>query len=178
MFFVPDVAVGAVTAALIAGTVSFLGLIISKEQKTSEFRQAWIDALRSDISAVIAHINAIHGAGAANLGSPADQWKVVRPDFVGVNEAVARIKLRLNPTEPSAKAVLDAIESLEYLVAPESPMDYKEINEMEDELVRQARVLLKDEWRRVKEGELTYRVFKYFALAVMILSVSILIFGC
>lgn len=31
--------------------MALLGLIISKEQKVSEFRQQWIDALREDIAA-------------------------------------------------------------------------------------------------------------------------------
>jgi hypothetical protein len=60
MVGVPDAAIGATVAALIAGTVSLLGLIISKEQKTSEFRHAWIDALRSDLTAFLTQINAIH----------------------------------------------------------------------------------------------------------------------
>lgn len=47
-----DLSVGAVGAAMIAAFVSFLGLIIGKEQKTSEFRQAWIDALRSELGFV------------------------------------------------------------------------------------------------------------------------------
>lgn len=52
MIAIPPVAIGAIGAALIAATVSLLGLIISKEQKTSEFRQAWIDALRSDLGSL------------------------------------------------------------------------------------------------------------------------------
>jgi hypothetical protein len=46
--------------AMIAGAFSLLGLVISKEQKVSEFRQTWIDALREDISELIAHANLIH----------------------------------------------------------------------------------------------------------------------
>lgn len=46
-------AVGAVLAATIAGGMSFLGSVFSKDQKTSEFRQAWIDGLRSEISQLI-----------------------------------------------------------------------------------------------------------------------------
>jgi hypothetical protein len=112
MLGLPDIAVGAVSAALIAGLVSLLGLIVSKEQKVSEFRQAWIDALRSELSSLIAHANAIHGAEMANYQSPSEVWKVVRPDFVGINEAAARIRLRLNPKESEASAVLSQIEAL------------------------------------------------------------------
>jgi hypothetical protein len=46
-----------VIAAMIAGfvalagsAVTYIGLLISKESKTSEFRQEWIDALRNDIA--------------------------------------------------------------------------------------------------------------------------------
>lgn len=40
-----SISIGAVGAAIIAGFFSIVSLIIGKEQKTSEFRQAWIDAL-------------------------------------------------------------------------------------------------------------------------------------
>lgn len=53
MFGLPDQAVGATIAAIVAALVALLGLIISKEQKVSEFRQQWIDALRADIAATI-----------------------------------------------------------------------------------------------------------------------------
>ena len=47
-------AVATIAAALVAGLVSFIVTVLSKEQKTSEFRQAWIDALRSDIADFVA----------------------------------------------------------------------------------------------------------------------------
>jgi hypothetical protein len=39
-----------IIVSLIAVIFSFIGLIITKEQKTSEFRQKWIDEIRSDIA--------------------------------------------------------------------------------------------------------------------------------
>jgi hypothetical protein len=38
----------AIVVAIIAGAFSFLGLVLSKEQKISELREAWIDGLRAD----------------------------------------------------------------------------------------------------------------------------------
>jgi hypothetical protein len=55
MFGLPNEIAGAIIAAFIAGLIALLGLIISKEQTISWFRQAWIDALREDIAAVITH---------------------------------------------------------------------------------------------------------------------------
>lgn len=175
MLGIPDIAIGAIAAALIAGLVSLLGLIISKEQKTSEFRQAWIDALRTELSAVIAHTNAIHGANAANFGALAELWKDVRDDYVGINEATASIRLRLNPKEPAAQAVLARIEELEAHLAPGQRIHHDQINALEKRLVVEAQVLLKDEWNRVRAGEPTYKVARFAALAVSVACIVALI---
>ena len=50
------VAVGAIIAALIAGAFSYFNLVSSKEAKVSEFRQEWINALRSEISMYVSCI--------------------------------------------------------------------------------------------------------------------------
>jgi hypothetical protein len=167
MLGLPDIAVGAVSAALIAGLVSLLGLIVSKEQKVSEFRQAWIDALRAELSSLIAHANAIHGANMAGFANSSEAWKVVRADFVGINEAAARIRLRLNSKESEAVAVLSQLERLEQLLAPETTkIDYLQLNTAEKELVSVAQVVLKQEWLRVRRGEQVFRVARFAALCV------------
>ena len=56
---IPDVAIGAVTAALIGAIISLVGLIVAKESKVSEFRQSWIDALRSELSAFLTNANSV-----------------------------------------------------------------------------------------------------------------------
>lgn len=55
MFGLPKEIAGTIIAAIIAAVISLLGLLISKENKVSEFRQAWIDALREEIAEVITH---------------------------------------------------------------------------------------------------------------------------
>jgi hypothetical protein len=44
MFGLPKEIAGTLVAAAIAAFISLVGLIITKESKVSEFRQAWIDA--------------------------------------------------------------------------------------------------------------------------------------
>ena len=46
-------------AALITALIVFVNLIVSKEQKTSEFRQAWIDGLRTDLSVFFSSARAL-----------------------------------------------------------------------------------------------------------------------
>jgi hypothetical protein len=69
---VPDAAIGAIAAALIAGLLTFLGLIVAKENKTSEFRQAWIDSLRLDFAKLISNARAIRGAVAVGFPEKSD----------------------------------------------------------------------------------------------------------
>src|SRR5579864_3724332 len=99
MFGLPKEIAGTIIAAFIAAVISLVGLLISKENKVSEFRQAWIDALREEIASVITHAHAIHGAYLAKFPSNPEIWRNMREDFVKINEAWAKIKLRLNPDE-------------------------------------------------------------------------------
>lgn len=82
---------------------------ISKEQKVSEFRQQWIDALREDIAAAIRYGHSIlRSSRKWEENSP--EWEsVYREDFAGVTEATARIRLRLNPKEKESIALIAAI---------------------------------------------------------------------
>lgn len=166
---IPDVAFGAVVASLIAGLVSLLGLIISKEQKTSEFRQTWIDSLRAEISALISHANAIHGAFIAKSPEegPSSVWKNVREDFVGINQATASIRLRLNGKERPSQAILKTIEDIEKLFKPGTLPDITKLNGIEKRLVNEVNFVLKAEWGRVKEGEPVFQFAKYLAFAVV-----------
>lgn len=173
MSSLPNPILGAVIAACVTALVSLLGLVISKEQKTSEFRQAWIDALRADISAVIAHTCTIHGATAANFDSPTKQWEVVRQDYMGINMAGAAIRLRLNPNEKESIAVLKSLEQLEAHINP-GELNSKVLQAIHNQLVADAQLLLKKEWLRVRSGELFFRTLKYILVAVIAVGIIFL----
>ena len=177
MIVLPDIAVGAIGAALIAGVISLLGLVISKEQKVSDFRQAWIDALRSDIASLISHVNAIHGAIQAGFGGPGQMWQHAREDFIGANSATANIRLRLNPSEEQCKEVLRLVSELERELAVGRMPDHARLDAVEHELVASAQVLLKAEWMRVRKGEFVYRVAKAVATFAMLAGVVLLVYA-
>jgi len=157
MFGLPKEIAGTMIAAVIAAVISLLGLIISKESKVSEFRQAWIDALRAEIAAVITHAHAIHGAYLAKFQDNSTLWQNVRLDFVGLNEAWAKIRLRLNPKELSSIAILQALEEHEGLFPKGGTPDFTKLGLADHKLLEAANVVLKEEWQRVKRGELVYR---------------------
>lgn len=115
-----DISIGAVGAALIAGVVSLLGLIISKEQKTSEFRQAWVDALRSEITAYLTSFNAIADAVGVTYKDQAEKVKALAPLYSQLNQASFAITLRVNPDENRSKAVLACMKRFQQLTADDS----------------------------------------------------------
>ena len=172
---IPDIAIGSIVAATIAALISLLGLIVSKEQKTSEFRQAWIDALRSEFAELIAHTNGIHGVAMAGYVTPKETWEAAREHFVGVNLATAHVRLRLNPSEPNSQAVLKEIEKLERHLNP-GRLNADELNAIEKDLVAAAHILLKNEWVRVRAGEITFRVTKWLAALLVVSGVAFLAF--
>lgn len=164
---IPTIAVGAIVAAVVGGIITLLGLIISKEQKTSEFRQAWIDALRGEIASYITSVNAIVDAIAVDYDGHAKKVEALSPLYAAMNTATFNIMLRLNPDETLSKRVLDSMAALHALMSDESKLTSTSIRSSEANLLAASQLLLKSEWRRVKGGELTFKFTKIFASIVV-----------
>lgn len=164
-------AASAALTAWIAGAFSLLGLLTSKEQKVSEFRQAWIDALRLDIALLVAHAHQIYAY--VVMHRPIDIqrfWNETRDDYLALNGASTRIKLRVNHEEPESKLILCSMDKMEALFGNlpngENTLTIEKISKIVDDLERDAPPLLKKEWRRVKSGELIYRIAKWLSVVI------------
>jgi len=137
--------------AFIAAVISLLGLLISKENKVSEFRQAWIDALREEIATVITHAHAVHGAYLAKFSPESEMWKNVRDDFVKMNEAWAKIKLRLNPDEVRSQAILAALQKHEGIfLENNTPPEFSKLRDADRKLLKSTQDVLKVSWFSLK----------------------------
>ena len=168
-------AASAALAAWIAGAFSLLGLLTSKEQKVSEFRQAWIDALRLDIALLVAHAHQIYAY--VVMHRPVDLqrfWQDTRDDYLALNGASTRIKLRVNHKEPESKLILCSMEKMEALFSDlpngAQTLTIEKITKIVDDLERDAPPLLKKEWRRVKSGELVYRTAKWLSAVIFLVT--------
>ena len=144
--------------AIVAGTVSLLGLIISKESKISEFRQQWIDELRRDIASLIGHALNIHSSDA---GEP------IAESIQNANKLTARIELRLKIGEEAGEAVISKLQALRKLIHSEAKFEV--ISSATDDLTSVSRILLKGEWERVKQGEPVYRWTLRLTIVALIL---------
>ena len=154
--------------AMLAAIVSLLGLVISKEVKVSEFRQAWIDSLRDDVAALIAHAYTAESAFhlAEKESDPIKKWELSHPTYHLLNEAIARIKLRLNPLE--SDPILDAIERLEHALTPSGSAPKRgTIPAIDSTLIMETQKVLKGAWLVVREGEHFYRVARKGAIALI-----------
>lgn len=160
---------GPITAACIAAVVSFLALVISKENKTSEFRQAWIDGFRQDLSQFAANLRRLEAEPTyvdwklLNTSKPMEAYldaaneRALRPDFFAENrlrllQSRYAIRLRLNPVETNGIVLLAQVDK-----ALEAYYSSADVEVELESLMNLAQAFLKKEWERVKKGEQVFR---------------------
>ncbi|RMA63083.1 hypothetical protein C8C96_4160 [Acidovorax sp. 100] len=177
LLHLPEAAIGSIAAAVIGAFFAFIGLVIAKESKVSEFRQAWIDELRTEIALVIAALNNLRGISVVQIPSQLEAFKLTESFFMEANKASSAIKLRLNPNEERCKEVLRLLNNLESLHMKGFPIDIQACRKCEDDLLAASQLLLKAEWRRVRTGERVFNVAKWSGLAVSIALVVLLLFS-
>ncbi len=170
-FTLPDVALGAVVAALVAAFVSLAGLIISKEQKTSEFRQAWIDALRGESALLVAQFLK-HSDARAFGGHPTSEQPAAAA--LSYRASAAAVRLRLNVEELPSKEVFKRLDDMDRLIAT-GDFDQLKSADAADGFVASVQPILKTEWDRVKRGEFWFRSAKLAFGLLIAAAISLLI---
>ena len=182
------IAFGAILAAVIAGSFSFLNLITSKEQKVSEFRQNWIDALRSSISEYISslsYISILYKHYSEKQEENKDKFEMakgIEEIYAKVNKSYNDIIFRVNDkeTDEKGKDLNDAfLAALKTTSEHFSKAKYMESFKSCDAVRDATKPLLKYEWERVKNGEPAYKNAKRISAIVLVtgLFIAILDFG-
>jgi hypothetical protein len=162
-------AIATVIAALIAGAISFVNLTLTKEQKTSEFRQAWIDALREDLATFFASTRTFSRATQEQQilearGGPEAPFAMSKEKIGDLRYQVAetryRIQLRLNPKEAEHTELLRLMTLA--LAKQQEVLNGAGATDAALQAVENAAAyapqILKAEWERVKKGELPFRL--------------------
>ena len=186
--------------AFFAGVVSVLSLVIAKDLRVSDFRQAWIDALRGEIATLIARVNAINerrlsiaqraakagmaveaevGAKAATKGEEgaADDYERDHADVLRLEEALATIELRMNPTEEEAMPLLKQAQAVVGMVRLDKAVCRQKLQSAEKLLLEESKTYLKTEWERVKKGEPRYRCAVWMSVLIGLIGVATLALG-
>ncbi|WP_267433572.1 hypothetical protein [Sphingomonas sp. GM_Shp_1] len=152
--------------ALTIGTVTALltgiNLVVSKENKVSEFRQDWINEQRKDLAAALAAAQAYRGAK--------DDKRVEQ--LLAFDAAQARVELRENPNKEEWTDVRAALAQLRSDLL-DGTLDDAKLAKHRDAVFQHGRPPLKKNWTVVKDGETWFKSFK-IAYATVI-SIFILI---
>jgi hypothetical protein len=173
-------AIATVVAALITGAISFVNLVLTKEQKTSEFRQAWVDGLRNDLASFFAAARVF--ARAVEKAILDNDSKALAQRESDLRHQAAdthcKIKLRLNPDEEEHKELLRLIDRAitEQNTMLTQKTDITETIRAIDIATEYARPILKKEWVRVKEGESSFQVARNLAFIVVVVSIILIVF--
>jgi hypothetical protein len=175
-----------VLVAFVAGAFSLLNLTVSKENKVSEFRQAWIDALREDISSFVSHSQWIATQTTEYLNQRityAEHLANIRDSLIAMNQASTRVKLRLHQEERDPKALMLAMKAVHDSLETSSndPAALSTgFREYSKDVEIKAALVLRSEWKVVKKGEKGYRFakrFAYVSIAVSSVMLILLIIG-
>lgn len=159
-----------IIAALIAAVVALVTLIIAKESKTSEFRQAWIDALRSEIGEAISSASALFIL--LDAGKQHDPESLFVELWSRTTATIASIDLRLNLNESDHQQLSTLLRRAEQMLRDAddgNSSSREDREELQDSVVAISRTILKREWQRVKAGESAFLALKWISAAFLII---------
>lgn len=160
---------------MVAGYFGLVGLIVTKDAKTSDLRQAWIDALRAELSQAVSHFEAWTWSNYLN----GTAQTVARAEAVAkFRTSEASIRLRLNPSKRLNDQAFKVLDEMATMIAAGNA-DTALAQEKASALVIATQPVLKEAWERVKRGESWFQGVKATSIALVvvgILSVSYLIY--
>jgi hypothetical protein len=172
---------GAITAALIAGFISLVNLLIAKDQKITEFRQIWIDSLRKEVATLASLATAISSLRhvidvkqnklATRDDALNDMSALLKGEEVKRSECRNRILLLLNPKDD--RDLVLKINELYEASSISSDESHHDVLAKCAGVLSEAQVLLKKEWRRVKRGEPVYVAMKII-VALVVLALALI----
>lgn len=171
-------AIATIAAAIVAGLVSFIVTVLSKEQKTSEFRQAWIDALRSDIADFVAK-NAVFMAAIRIQGQRPNADENLAEyllqnhlqEILDIETTRTRILLRINPIEHAK--LMHLVNNVYGKFGVAKPGEHASLEAQIEALIQESQKTLKTEWRRVKRREPIYVITKWVSLLAAVVAVTV-----
>jgi len=175
------VAFGVITAAVLTGVFTLVNLIIAKEQKTSEFRQDWINELRTEVTIFISSVSIVtnylilineQANGYVEFNKRIDDFYKSNMELpIDIKKRYSSIILRLNPKDD--KVLLEKLTNLNNLTSTKNiPKSIDVVTVASNELIEESQKLLKKEWKRVKRGEFAFYITKWLALIALIVIIG------
>lgn len=161
-------AIGAITAAVIAGLIAFITMVVTKENSVSEFRQNWIKEIRSELIEFIYYLKIFYKKEKSSANEPTAKEYEAEKKLITkkIHMSYLKIRLKLSGLQTHDKNLLTHVDELyrnfeNFLSGTISkPIDYLENYNIID-------VFLKKEWERVKGGENWFKYSKNIILGIL-----------
>lgn len=181
----------AIFIVIITGAISVVGLVLSKENKISEFRQLWINDLRDSLSKLGANFHKINEINALHMTGN----RPTSEDLYNLTISKLDVTLRINNNAINKKIGIltsikkflckkhdddntDTIEDETVLIGHieriySTLTAYNTYNNDTDYIpfIETSSKILKKEWERVKTGELTYRIWSFIFSSLFIMAI-------
>ncbi|MBS0854546.1 MULTISPECIES: hypothetical protein [unclassified Tatumella] len=180
------IAMGALAAALVTGLFSFLNMIVTKENKVSEFRQEWINTLREEISIFTASAQRmsydLSECRGKNIDKAVETLNESREKTV---QSLTKLTLMLNHEDIKKEGTqeFELMRVIKDARAVKVARGFRvrakdkgcwaqdeEIIRASDAIRDAAGPLLKDNWEIVKKGERVYRYTRNAALVFLVVT--------
>ena len=178
------VAAATLAAAFVAALVSMVGLVISKEQKTTEFRQAWINSLRAEVAKFAAEARYI--AGAIQYAKRFDPhcfsrdskaYDTYAENRSRIQNAYYLISLHFKPADKDFAKLSGYLDGVMRVIGRPEQLTFAAVEADLREITELVRHLMKQEWERVKAGELIFQGTKYAAIGLVMVFLGMIVFG-
>ena len=166
----------ALIAIFVSLVVSLISLVITKENKTSEFRQQWINEIREEISNYLSLLYQYKIAWIIFKETSEDNNFVVFfkeniEKIKEINKYKETIVFRLNDDDKDDKKLIQLIKEINDILEEKETIDNDELfKNYHENIVKKSKNLLKLEWERVKKGEPYFKGVKIvFSIVLIVL---------
>jgi hypothetical protein len=154
-------------AAMAGAAVAIIGVVVAKDTKVSDFRQAWIDALRDDV----ARLCSLAAASLRERKAPKmdlDKVRIIADEFTHLlNRVRLRLDLKQGKKKKHGEELNEAIVAL-LKVCTDDAASFDQLEEALNRVSKSAAVVLDTAWRRVKRGETRFLWVLWSAVAGLI----------
>ena len=162
----PAAALISLIVGVLATIMAGFTLISTKENKVSDNRQSWIDAMRDDIAEALAAAFAVE-----RETDDKEKLKYLK----AYDECQARIEMREHTSLQKWSEVREALESIRSYINGEAGA-YRSLKYYKATILEKSRNSLKTNWEIVKKGEPFFQVFKWtFVGWLAVLGITLLV---
>ncbi|MGP1718745.1 hypothetical protein [Shewanella frigidimarina] len=151
-----------IIVAFIGFLVAVTTAVIAKEQKVSEFRQKWVDDIRSDLA--IALQNSYDCLYELQNPSTEESVKKYNISYRELEFRCNLIILKLNPKKDEVfiELIRKLLKDLFVVSQDTTKLNIQSCQQTAAQFQKMSHGLLKKEWERVKKGEKHFLIFRNF----------------